>query len=268
MTWCSYPVKRRLTSGNVVLGVRTHPVYTEPMLVNHRDLAIIQLVARFTMLPSGSIRKIIFPNNSSNTSSDEALKRLVARKYLARVERRLIGGNGAGSGQYVYKLGTLGRKMMPSSGTARLSDVHHTMAIVDTYTELFDLERQGKIQIIGYATEPDSWCVVGGSELRPDLLVEVGVYDDDPSHKGVRKKFFIEVDLGTERQVQLRDKLKKYSDAWKSATVDEIATFPAVLFLVPSDERMKELKWLMASEEDPEVFQVIRQDQLTEYILM
>lgn len=268
MTCGSYPVKAALTWGNVGLGARTHPVYTESMLVNHRDLAIIQLVARFTMLPSGKIRNIIFPDNKSNTSCDEALKRLVARKYLARVERRLIGGNGAGSGQYVYKLGTLGRKMMPSSGTARLSDVHHTMAVVDAYSELFDLERQGKLQILGYATEPDSWCIVGGTELRPDLLTEVGVYDDIPAHKGVRKKFFIEVDLGTERQVQLREKLKKYSDASKSATVDEIATFPLVLFLVPSDERRKELKWLMSSEEDPDLFHVIRQDQLAEYVLL
>jgi hypothetical protein len=237
------------------------------MLINHRDLHILDTVAKFSMLPAGAIRKLIFPDNRSNTSCDEALLRLVDRKYLARVERRLIGGNGGGSGQYVYKLGTQGRKVVQSQRTARLSDIHHTIAVADAYVDFKELERAGRLTILGYAAEPDSWVLVGGAELRPDLHIEVGIKGIATGSKGIIKSYFIEVDMGHERQKQLKEKLAAYSTAYKYATEEEVGSFPRVQFLVTNDERVKELKWLISKEPEPELFSVARQDQLASVIL-
>ncbi|MBO1267073.1 replication-relaxation family protein [Arthrobacter cavernae] len=234
------------------------------MLVTTRDAKIIKLISRFGMLRSGIIRELIFSDSLSATSSDRALKRLVERKYLARVERRLIGGNGAGSGQYIYRLGTQGRRIAQTQGNySRLSDIHHTIAIAETFVAVKRLEQQGLLEVVGYATEPDSWATVAGAELRPDLHIEMAI----PSRR-VNVTFFIEVDLGTERQKQLKEKMRKYIHAWQHSDESDVPTFPVVLFLVPDEERMKEIQWLI-DREDEEVrglFMVEMQESFPQFL--
>lgn len=234
------------------------------MLVTVRDAEIIKLVSRFGMLPSGIIRELIFPESLSPTSCDRALKRLVEKKYLARVERRLIGGNGAGSGQYIYRLGTQGRRIAQTQGNySRLSDIHHTIAIAEAFIGVKRHERDGLLEVVGYATEPDSWATVAGAELRPDMHLEMAI----PS-KRMNVTFFVEVDLGTERQKQLKEKMSKYIHAWQHSDESDLETFPVVLFLVPDEERVKEVQWLIDREDEEfrDLFMVKVQETFPQFL--
>lgn len=214
------------------------------MLVTPRDTLIIQTVARFKMLNSAIIRELVFPDLLSNTSCDRALLRLVQRKYIARVERRLIGGNGAGSGQYIYRLGTLGRKLVQSPNTfGRMADIHHTLEIAETFAKVKRLERGGSIEVLSYETEPESWAQIGGVVLRPDLQLEIGVI-----HRRQQLSLFVEIDLATERKKQLTEKIESYASAWLGADKTKLDVFPVVVFLVPDDARLRELNNIIASQ--------------------
>ena len=190
------------------------------------------------------IRELHFHENASETPLHRALKRLVEQGYLRRVERRMVGGNGAGSGQYVYSLGPVGWRLMQREGrySPARSINYHTLGIADAFTELKRLENAGRIQIETYETEPDSWRMIQGADLRPDLYVKVS----DP-FKGRSMSLWLEIDLGTERSRQIREKLAAYWHAYRHATDADLSVFPLVVFLAPDDEREWELRDIVAT---------------------
>lgn len=183
-----------------------------------------------------------FADLASATPLYRALDRLVTRKYLARIERRMVGGNGAGSGQYVYQLGSAGWAFCRREGRywPYRTVNYHTLAIADVYVELLHWERDGRIRIDGFATEPDSWLNVAGADLRPDLYVDVAEII-----KRRNIALWIEVDMGTERQKAVKDKLARYRHAWHHADEKTLPVFPLVLFIAPDDVRARELRWIV-----------------------
>lgn len=263
--WKSLPPKQGLTCGNFALGARTTRVYTKTMFATDRDRQIVQAVSRFGQLTSGQISELLFHDGSSPTRPSRALNRLLKTRHLSRIERRLIGGTGAGSGHYVYQLGTQGRKYMGRDAGYPYRSVHyHTLAIADAFIGLKRLEREGTIEVIGMATEPDTWKVVAGADLRPDLFVELGIIS-----KQMSTSLWIEIDMGTERQKQLKEKLARYWHAYQHATEADMSVYPWVLFLVPDDERLKEITWLINSgpQEAKELFRVQKQESFPQLLL-
>lgn len=212
------------------------------MIILDRDRQIIMSVGRFRQLAAAHIGALHFSELSSQTPLYRALKRLVAGKYLAPIERRMVGGTGAGSGQYVYQLGREGWKIYGHDRAYwpfRAID-YHTLSIADTYMELLELERRGRVEILGYSTEPQTMTTVGGVALRPDLFADVG-----DMHRGRRGRFWFEIDMGTERQSKIREKLASYWTAYKNSTEDELSLFPTILFIAPDDARARELRYLV-----------------------
>lgn len=261
----SLPPKPALTCGNIALGARTTHVYTKSMFATDRDRQIVHEVSRFGQLSSGQIYEILFHDGTSHTRLSRALNRLLKSRHLSRIERRLVGGTGAGSGQYVYQLGSQGRKYFGRDTKYPYRSIHpHTLAIADTFIGLKRLEREGSIEIIAKATEPDSWQVIAGADIRPDLFVKLGLVG-----QGVSVSLWIEVDMGTERQKQLKEKLASYWHVRQHVTLEELPIVPRVLFLVPDDERLKEVAWLIDSgpEQAKEMFRVQRQDSFPQILL-
>lgn len=210
------------------------------MLMLDRDRQIVMSVGRFRQLSTAHVFAMHFQGAKSTTRLKSALKRLVESKYLSRLERRPVGGRGAGSGQYVYQLGREGWKLYGHEQkfwTYRAID-HHTIAIADAYVELLDLEHEGRIEIIQANTEPESWMTVGGVQLRPDLFVEV-----QDIARGRRGKMWLEIDMGTERQAKIREKLAAYWNAYQN--VEGMESFPRVVFLAPDATRARELRWII-----------------------
>jgi len=209
------------------------------MLTLDRDRQIVMSVARFQQLSAGHLRSMLFDDLASQTPLDRALKRLVDRKYLARIERRMVGGKGAGSGQYVYQLGRQGwllagreKKYWPF----RAVD-YHTLAIADAFVEVLELQHRGRIEILNYITEPETRTHIGGVELRPDLTLEV-----DDLLNGRTVTLWVEVDMGTERLSVIKAKLASYWHAYENAP-ESLRVFPQVLFLAADNDRAKELRW-------------------------
>ena len=212
------------------------------MFMTDRDRRIVLAVGRFGQLKTGHVRSLFFDALSS-TPSDRALLRLTKRRYLARIERPLAGGNKGGSGQYVYQLGSEGWKLCRRETRYwpyRAVNAH-MLAIADVFVSLKTLEAEGRYQVSGFATEPDTWMTVAGADLRPDLHVELV---DSELRRSL--DWWLEVDMGTERQKQLSDKMSRYYHAWQYSTEDDMFSFPRTVFLVPDDERVKELRWLIS----------------------
>lgn len=205
------------------------------MILLDRDRQIVLSVGRFGQLAAGHIRTMHF-TGSSDTPMYRALNRLVETKFLARLERRMIGGTGAGSGQYVYQLGRQGWALCGREGAYwpfRAVKLH-SMAIADAYTALLEYEQKGRLRIDNFETEPDSHRKVGNVIVRPDLFIDIA---DIAKRRNLA--FWVEIDMGTERQTQINDKLAGYLAALEAAE-----TFvPFVLFIAPDDERAAKLRY-------------------------
>lgn len=210
-----------------------------PMELSGRDRAVVALVARFKQASSTHIYELLF-SDVSRSPCDVALRRLVTRGYLARVERRIVGGTKGGSGQYVYQLGRRGWFMHFGSNYKPWRSVNfHALGIVEAFIQLKRAEAAGRFVFDGYSTEPDSWAVIGGVELRPDLFIQATT----PSLE--QHKLWLEVDMATEGQKQLRGKLEAYWRAYSEADVNDWPVFPKVVWIAVDVERAKELRWLI-----------------------
>ena len=80
--------------------------------------------------------------------------------------------------------------------------------------------------------------MVGGEALKPDMLAEVALPD-----LGRRRMVWLEIDLGTERQRHITEKLDRYVRAYKHAP--DGYRFPLVVFVTPDEERTAALRWVI-----------------------
>lgn len=234
-----------------------------------RDLAIVQLVTRFRQLSSKQISLLVFDGLSAKPCA-RALIRLTEAKFLRRIPRRMVGGALGGSGQYVYVLGRRGFGLSYEGRytPARLVN-YHSYEVAEAFLTVKQLERAGHLTIAAYSTEPDSWAVVGGQELRPDLYLELV----RPSGKAV--KLFLEVDLATEAQRQIKGQLTAYRRAVNEvehlvddADYERWRVFPRVLWVAVDEERAKELRWLIGQEPEQyrELYDVTTTAGLSDYL--
>lgn len=222
-----------------------------------RDQTVLQLVQRFKQATSKQIHELVF-DGLTQTPSQRALRRLVDRAYLRRIELRLVGGGRGGSGQYVYALGRRGwhevndGKWVPTRRVDR-----HALATLDTYIELRRLEVSGKLSIAGLSTEPDSWAVIGGTELKPDMYTEL-VFN------GSSRRLWWEVDLATESQKQVRGKLDAVVRAYANANSTAWPKFPLTIWVAIDAEREKELRWLVSqmTAEAQRLFRVCQRETI------
>lgn len=210
------------------------------MTPDGRDRAIVQFVARFRQLTSEQIGELVFGDRASRTPCYRALKRLVERRELARIERRIAGGSKGGSGQYVYQLGPAGNAEHRIGRYIPMRAVNfHSLAIADSYIQLLRLHHKSLITITGYLTEPDCWVAFGRHELKPDLFVEYA------GTAGPHSKMWLEVDLASEGPRQIREKLERYWFAFNAADDEQWPVFPVVIWVAIDDERAAELKWIL-----------------------
>ncbi|MDQ0825389.1 hypothetical protein QFZ60_001562 [Arthrobacter sp. B2I5] len=249
-----------LTSHNTGLRAATKRPYASSMQIASRDLAIIRLVGRFNQASATQIAAVNFYENASKTVQTRVLARLTKDKYLARINRRLPGGPKGGSPQYVYQLGPEGWRLFTRKRWPGLYAVnYHSLAIMDAYLSVLNLERQGLGTISSYLTEPETHSVIAGQDLRPDLHIEFAV-----EGKGTLG-LYIEVDLATERRKQLTEKMERYFQAWKHA---ELESFPLIVFLVPDEYRRAEVQRIVngGGEEWVQLFHVHVQDKFEDYL--
>jgi hypothetical protein len=211
------------------------------MQISSRDLQIIAFVSRFGQVTLKHIEGHFFGSHKSNTSVKVVLRRLVNQKLLVRVERRTVGGANGGSGQYVYILGYAGWRMSDSKDAysqARTVN-YHSLAIVETFMSIHGAQNE-QTQIIRYEVDEESSVKINYIPINPDLYLELRL-------GSVERRVWVEVDLGTERPKQLKDKLSRYHEAWKDAP-DKWNPWPLVVWVLPDEKRKAELDSLIAQQ--------------------
>ncbi|AZZ51410.1 replication-relaxation family protein [Rathayibacter festucae] len=220
------------------------------MILLDRDRQIVLSIGRFGQLAAGHVRALHFEGLTERPVY-RALNRLIERGVLARIERRMIGGTGAGSGQYVYQLGSVGWRLAGKDGRYAPSKAvnHHTMAIVDAYIEVLRRAVAPRYRFDMVETEPDSHRTIGSVVVRPDLYFQISdMFEQEYRH------WWLEVDRGTESRTKITQKLVAYVAAKRASK----AFIPSVLFVAQDDRRARELRWMLEQYEhnDPELFLV------------
>jgi hypothetical protein len=205
--------------------------------ISPRDRLILSFVGRFGQVTTKHIDARFFAGHKSRTSVKETVRRLTRNKLLARIEIRTVGGANGGSGQYVYQIGPAGWKAanMPGTYYAARSVKYHSLAIADVFIEI-----DARLNVTTFDTEPDSHERVNYVLLEPDLFVVL-----DLEH--VQRRAWLEIDLGTERPKQLREKMGRYYHAWSGAP-DRWRPWPFVVWVVPDEKRRAELESLIKLE--------------------
>lgn len=107
--------------------------------------------------------------------------------------------------------------------------------------------RAGEFTIAGYTTEPDCHVTIGRYELKPDLYVEL-------ERPGGSARFWLEIDMGSQGQAQIKGKFQRYWRAYDSINADDWpGAYPQVLFVAVDKERAAELAWLLKQGPDEAV---------------
>lgn len=234
-------VEPALTSEDVSCAAAAHYLYFDSMKLLARDVEILRLVSRFSQLTGAHIDALVFGALKAERPSRRAMKRLTDEGLLARVPGRVPGGELGGSPAHTYQIGPEGWRMFWTGRYRPARTINlHTLAIADTYTAVKQAERDGWLDVLNYASEPDSWENVAGADLRPDLYLDLG-------HRTKRERlvYFIEVDLGTERQKQILEKVERYTHAFNHSHQYPLDVFPSVLLLAIDQERKQELEQIL-----------------------
>lgn len=246
------------------LTARAGSPHNARMIISPRDGRILRLVGRFGMVSSEHIRIMEFSENRSDTPPRRVLLRLKDAGFLRRLSSRPVGGNGGGSGQYVYQLGPKGWQYLRREGKYspyRSIDMHG-LAIVDSYVATVQLERAGDIRINEVLSEPECHQTVVGVKLTPDLYINADVLAAQ-----TRRRVWVEVDMGTERRKQITEKLGRYRHAysgWGDARPGQ--PFPRVVFVAIDVERERELRTIIGEmpEQGQKLFTVCTGDKFAE----
>lgn len=201
-----------------------------------RDVSVVELVGSFRQLTTNQIRVLAFGDLASATPADRALKRLVERKYLVRLER-LLGGHLGGSAQFVYQLGREGWRLLDRHGEywAPRAVNLHALAVADCMVSLKRVEKIGTLEIVSFKTEPDCHENVGSILLTPDAFVELKLSSNQESLIS-----WLEVDRGTEHLDKIQEKCERYWKAFTSGQWEGV--FPYVLFVVPDEGRKRSIE--------------------------
>ncbi|MDX3695965.1 replication-relaxation family protein [Streptomyces europaeiscabiei] len=213
------------------------------MELSARDLEILKLTDTFSQLASTHLTELVFADRSHSVP-DRVLGRLVRLGYLSRVGRRVSGDKG-GAGAYAYQLGRYGRILLGVEARPSPNVNNHALLVADTYVELRRAERLGVLRLTRWDVE------LSVPPVRADLFAAV---DFLFQHRSSR--YFLEIDLATERPVRISEKLTGY---WQAAEASTEEFFPYVVFVVVSPVRKAELERLVRQlpEERREMVRVV-----------
>lgn len=218
-----------------------------------RDRDLLRAVGQLGYVTGGQLRRLVFGEPLASTQNARiarrVLERLTRRGLLVRATRSL-GGIRAGSSSYVYALTRQGALAIGERPRRRhldpsLTFLQHTLAISETYVQLFEAQHVGLLSGLTIEVEPACWRTLGdssGSRLKPDLFVGLETAREEVFA-------FVEIDLGTEHQTAVRRKVALY-DAYRATSQEQerIELFPQVIWVVQDPLRGEALARYLAPE--------------------
>lgn len=239
-----------------------------------RDWQIVMTLAGVRVATAAQLGVLHFEGVSKRRAR-RRLASLTNRRILARLPRE-IGGPRGGSTGHVYALDVAGQhlaglaKGKPPERPRPLGEAFlaHALGVTDVYVRLVLAERQGRLKVLRFDAEPQSWRSFYGSGgvrvmLKPDAYA-VLLMD------GYRDHWFMEVDRGTERRPALHRQCELYRGYWQSgANEADGGVFPRVLWLVPSEQRAASLRQVFHRQPSnaADMFDVALSSQVVERVL-
>lgn len=210
------------------------------MVLPDPDRQVLRHLDYFNQLTTGCIRRLVFHESKSRTSCDRVLKRLTRDGYIRPIQRPHKGGSQGGSGEVIWALGREGWKMCERPGrfNTTLAINYHDLTTAGVFVKLIEDDRAGKYRLAGFTPEPEAWQTIQGVELQPDLMIEL----ERPTGS---MSAFLEIDMGTQRQTRINEKLTRYRKAYGLATEADLPVLPRVVFVAHNEERRKELTWVI-----------------------
>jgi hypothetical protein len=233
-------------SGALAGSSRTRPYSSLPSSYAR----VLSSLIRFRQMTSSQVRRLHFAEGTERgriVRTQRCLARLVKLEHLVTLKHldrqtRAYGGNGGGSGEYVYQL--------PSSKT-RAPDMH-TLDIAELHVCLIE----SGAKVLAFDPEPYSYVQVGRVELKPDAYLRIqtatGAY-----------QYFLEVDRGTEYRSQLSAKMQRYVQAFHQWDED---TFPQVVWIVPDSERLDFVQSVIRRQKEADLFVCYRFSEAVEHL--
>jgi hypothetical protein len=244
--------------------------------LSERDWAIIREVVTLRFVSANQLGRLCFASQQQPTADVRAARRALLRLHrLGLVDRlpRSVGGVHRGSTGFIYCLGIAGQRLSMERGwmpTRRARSVtpgrlfiRHALAVAELHTRLVEAEQKGSFELLDRVSEPTCWRKGGGTLLKPDsyLRLGVGAFEDS---------YFIEVDLGTEGSWAIEQQLKRYLAYHQSGEEQaERGVFPRVLWLATDARRVALIAGLVNRlyEADRALFAVTQLDKALAFVL-
>jgi hypothetical protein len=240
-----------------------------------RDRDILTSLDRHRFLTTRQLQVLHFHDHVTPDAAARICRRVLARLHqleiIEHLQRR-VGGVRAGSASYVWRVGTVGDRLLRQThgegARARRKEpsarhLDHCLAIADCHLALVTAARAGHLELLKAVTEPDCWrsyLGAGGARevLKPDLyaVTATGEYEDH---------WFIEVDRATESLPTLVRKCVQYERYRRTGREQaEAGVFPLVVWVVPDDTRAAKLRTALQITRglDKAVFRVTTAEQL------
>ncbi|WP_262064045.1 replication-relaxation family protein [Streptomyces sp. STR69] len=263
--------------------------------LSERDLSILESLRTHRALTTVLIRRLHFPiggepreagsgkshatEMAAAVATIRVLTRLESHRLITRLHRR-IGGVRAGSTGIVWQLGAAGERLLRAqhgdSARRRYNEpspnfIAHTLAAADLAIHLYELARQGRIELLRLEAEPESWrtflSVHGARQwLKPDLFAITAT-------EAYENHLFIEADNATEHAPVIVRKALQYQQYANSGIHQKYhGLFPAVVWVVPDGKRKVAIRVALAAEPKlrdlvaAELFQVVTTEEFSEFV--
>lgn len=220
-----------------------------------RDLAILRTLRAHRLATTTQLRRIHLPvldpqvgTGPTTRSTQRILARLEGHGLASRLHQR-VGGINRGADATVWQLATSGDRLLALLDRDRRRRyiepgrmfLEHTVAVTELATQLHGAVHTGELDQISLTTEPANWRRFNGHHglvetLKPDLAAVIvsGDYEDH---------WFFELDRGSEHGSAITRKGLVYQRyAATGAYQNEHGIFPAVLWIVPDDDRRREVE--------------------------
>ena len=219
------------------------------------ELAILSAIALRKVMSTTQIVSICFDgSNAANLRQTQRLLKKLKDKRLVISRPFHQARQGFGTTTNIWAITKQGLKISYYGSSElgvrlrrwkpRLSihTLEHILAITDTEIALKVLENEsgGNFRVELIEHESSCWRkyddeIQDGTWLKPDLYVETSRLIDG---KCFRFKWFLEVDLSTERPCQILAKCQTYINYWCSVRPP---TLPLILWVVPDSDRKKSI---------------------------
>lgn len=230
--------------------VGKHRLDTIRMSLTARDQTIIASLKQHRFLSTHDLQRWHFSAHASALTAARTSRRVLARlKELGVIDTlsRRLGGVTAGSSQHVWHLTPVGERLAARGSGRRIREpspafLDHELGVARVHLDLIGAEREKRLRLIDFTTEPRCWRTFPGASgqvvtLKPDFFSIIGANDTYES------LVFGEYDRGTESVKTIAKKASVYESYWRTGLEERRSgAFPTVLWIAPDEHRITRIR--------------------------